>query len=171
MRKTYFIMMALIEITACAFAQNKPVTLPEKPNRDKYIDYSTKESGWWCAVQLGTSFGDTAVLFQTDFVTGYRFSEMLKIGVGVSPRIGLKSVPLYFDARGNFVPKVDRMYAFYWNADLGYAINDGMFFSPGIGMAFGGVRHNFLVGVNYTLQDFKDAEVKHFGGIRIGYEF
>lgn len=170
MRKYIFIVI-LLGFSVCSYGQNNNVTLPEKPNRSKFVDYSTKENGFWCAIQIGANYGDSVLLAQLDFTGGYRFSEFLRIGIGASPRIGLKSIPVYFDARGNIISQVDRMYSFYWNADLGYAINDGIYLSPGVGMQFGGVRHNFLVGVNYTMQGFKNVGVKHFAGIRIGYEF
>ena len=154
-----------------AIAQEKNVTLPERPNRSKYSDYSTKDAGWWCAIQIGISYGDTAILGQLDIVTGYRLSEFLKIGIGVSPRVGLKSIPVYIDVRGNIIPQVDRMHSFFWKVDVGYALNDGIYLSPGLGMQLGGIRHNFLVGANYTLQGFKEVSPKHFAGIYIGYEF
>lgn len=170
MRKYIFIAV-LLGISLCSYGQDKNVILPEKPNRSNYVDYSTKESGFWCAAQIGAGFGDTAFLAQLDIIGGYRFSEFLRIGIGVSPRMGLKSIPLYFDARGNIISQMDRMYSFYWNAEIGYAIDDGIYLSPGLGMRFGGIRHNFLVSVNYTMQGFKDVGVKHFAGVRIGYEF
>lgn len=170
MRK-YIVIAILLGISACTYGQNNNVILPEKPNRSKYVDYSTKESGFWCVAQIGASYGDTASFAQLDIIGGYRFSEFLRIGFGVSPRMGLKSIPVYFDARGNIISQVDRMHSFYWNADLGYAIDDGIYLSPGLGMQFGGIRNNFLVGVNYTMQGFKTVGVKHFVGVRIGYEF
>lgn len=170
MRK-YIVIAVLLGISLCSHGQDKNVILPEKPNRSNYVDHSTKESGFWCAAQIGAGFGDTAFLAQLDIIGGYRFSEFLRIGIGVSPRLGLKSTPLYFDARGNIISQVDRMYSFYWNAEMGYAIDDGIYLSPGLGMRFGGIRHNFLVSVNYTMQGFKDVGVKHFAGVRIGYEF
>lgn len=170
MRKYIFIAV-LLGISLCSYGQDKNVILPEKPNRSNYVDYSTKENGFWCAAQIGAGFGDTAFLAQLDIIGGYRFSEFLRIGIGVSPRMGLKSIPLYFDARGNIISQMDRMYSFYWNAEIGYAIDDGIYLSPGLGMRFGGIRHNFLVSVNYTMQGFKDVGVKHFAGVRIGYEF
>lgn len=170
MRK-YIVIAVLLGVSLCSYGQDKKVILSEKPNRSNYVDYSTKESSFWCAAQIGSGFGDTAFLAQLDIIGGYRFSEFLRIGIGVSPRLGLKSIPLYFDARGNIISQVDRMHSFYWNAEMGYAIDDGIYLSPGLGMRFGGIRHNVLVSVNYTMQGFKDVGVKHFAGVRIGYEF
>lgn len=171
MKKQFPILIVMLCFSVCIFAQERQIKLPEKPNRSKYVDYSIKDDGFWCAIQIGTGYGDTAMVYQLDIMAGYRFSEFLKVGLGASPRIGLKSVPVYLDVRGNFIPQIDRMYSFYWNLDLGYAIKDGIYLSPGVGMKFGGVRHNFLVGLNYTLQGFETANTKHFAGIRIGYEF
>jgi len=171
MKKNIIFLAVVLGVAVGTYAQDRQVTLPERPNRSKYTDYSTKDDGFWCAIQLGANYGDTGFVAQLDAIAGYRFSEFLKVGVGVSPRIGLKSVPVYFDARGNIIPQIDRMYSFYWNFDLGYAIKDGIYLSPGLGIMFGGIRHNFLIGLNYTLQGFENVQPKHFGGVRIGYEF
>lgn len=178
-----------------SFAQQREITLPEVPNRGKYVDYSVKQKGWWCAAQLSGALATTgdnlyAGVFQLDFVNGYRFSEYFKVGVGFSPRIyaagndfplddnkllfGIYSLPVYVDFRGNFISQEDTMFAPYWNIDLGYAINEGLYFSPCVGLKFCGIRHNFLVGINYTLQGHNAGDFNkpiNLIGIRVGYEF
>ena len=111
---------------------------------------------------------------QFDFVNGYRFSEFLKVGVGISPRVGLSTIPIYVQARGNLISQEDTMFAFFWNADLGYTINSGIYASPSVGMKFGGIRHNFLIGIQYSFEGQKPKlldQPMHLVGLRIGYEF
>ena len=181
MKKLMIIVTLLLCFAGMSFAQNTNITLPEKPKRAKYVDYSIKQTGWWCAAQLGGGFATAkgSVFGQFDFVNGYRFSEFLKIGVGVSPRFFVNgfrvgAIPIYAEARGNFISQEDTMFAFYWNADLGYAINGGFYASPGVGMKFGGIRHNFLIGIHYAIEGQKPEvsdQPMHLVGLRIGYEF
>jgi hypothetical protein len=163
-------------LVVSTLAQNQGITLPEKPKRAKYVDYSIKQTGWWCAAQLGGGFSTTTNRFfgQFDFVNGYRFSEFLKVGIGVSPRIGLNTIPIYAQARGNFISQEDTMFAFFWNADLGYAINGGVYASPSVGLKCGDIRHNFLVSIYYALEGQRPEvsnQSLHLVGLRIGYEF
>ncbi len=174
MKKFVIIATLLFGFVAAGLAQhNQNITLPERPKRAKYVDYSVKQTGWWCAAQLGGGYSTTTNAFfgQFDFVNGYRFSEFLKVGVGVSPRLGLKTIPIYAEVRGNIISQEDTMFAFYWNGDVGYAINGGFYASPGVGMKFGGIRHNFLIGVHYTFEGQKEGSPLHMVGLRIGYEF
>ena len=176
MKQVMIITAILIGFTLGAFAQNQGITLPEKPKRAKYVDYSVKQTGWWCTAQIGGGYATNTSQFycQFDFVNGYRFSEFLKVGIGISPRIGLNTIPIYAQARGNFISQEDTMFAFFWNADLGYAINGGFYASPSAGMKFGGIRHNFLFSIYYALEgqrpEVSDSPL-HLVGLRIGYEF
>ena len=104
MRK-YIVTAVLLGFSLCSYGQNNNVTLPEKPNRNKYVDYSTKESGFWCAAQIGANYGDTALLAQLDVIGGYRFSEFLRVGIGVSPRIGLKSIQYILMPEATLYPR------------------------------------------------------------------
>ena len=177
MKKILICAIVLFGFLAKGLAQhNTNITLPERPKRAKYVDYSVKQTGWWCAAQIGGGYSTTTSDFfgQFDFVNGYRFSEFLKVGVGISPRIGLKTIPIYAQARGNFISQEDTMFAFFWNADLGYAINGGIYASPSVGMRYGGIRHNFLVNLYYALEGQKTEtsdKPMHLVGLRIGYEF
>ena len=175
MKRIVIIFALLLGISSMSFAQDNEITLPQKPKRAKFVDYSVKETGYWLAAQAGVSYYAGNLFGQFDFVNGYRFSEFLKIGVGVSPRIGLKSIPVYVDLRGNFFSQADSMFAIWWNVDGGYAFNNGgIYVSPSAGLRFGGIRHNFIVGINYMLQGQENAEdhpLLHAVGLRIGYEF
>lgn len=177
MKKILIIVTALLGFVASGLAQhNQNITLPEKPKRAKYVDYTVKQTGWWCVAQIGGGYATNTGKFfgQFDFVNGYRFSEFLKVGVGISPRIGLKTIPIYAQARGNFISQEDTMFAFFWNADLGYAINGGIYASPSVGLRYGGIRHNVLFSFYYALEGQKPEtsdQPMHVVGLRIGYEF
>lgn len=174
------------------------VVKPEDGKRPKYVDYSSQEKGWWCAAGLyggyvldsnnQPGFG----FLEVDFVNGYRFNEFIRIGIGLGARyyMGIAtedqrkpinnpwSFPIYLDLRGSMISQYSRNYAPYWQMDLGYAINDGFFVSPTIGMRFGGRRSNVLVGINYLGQMMN----RNVGGeaksaftsaicLRVSYEF
>ena len=176
MKRLLIIATLLCGFVATGLAQHNDVTLPERPKRAKYVDYSVKQTGWWCAAQLGGGFSATTGRFfgQFDFVNGYRFSEFLKVGVGISPRIGLNTIPVYAQVRGNIISQEDTMFAFFWNADVGYAINGGIYASPSVGLRYGGIRHNVLFSFYYALEGQKPEtsdQPMHVVGLRIGYEF
>lgn len=175
MKKLMIIATLLLGLVGVSLAQSSSITLPEKPKRAKYVDYSVKQTGWWCAAQLGAGYATNGHVFgQFDFVNGYRFSEFLKVGVGVSPRIGLNTIPIYAQVRGNFISQEDTMFAFFWNADMGYAINGGIYASPSVGMRYGGIRHNVLLNLYYAFEGQKPEvsdQLLHIVGLRIGYEF
>ncbi len=188
MKKQILIIAALLSVAVTTFAQ---ITLPEQPKRAKHIDYSLRESGYWIAVQLSPAFATTgkeqALALQCDIIDGYRFSEFLKVGIGISPRLYTNtspsfcgkngrpfSLPIYADVRGNFTPQADAMFAICWSADIGYAINEGFYASPFIGIRTGGIRHNFIAGLSYSFQSHSVNDSNnpiHLVGLRIGYEF
>ena len=183
MRKLMIVAALLLGFAASGFAQNQDVRLPEKPKRAKYVDYSTKQTGYWLAAQLGAGYSTAPGFYaQFDFVNGYHFSEFLKVGVGISPKVyfdGKTTIPIYAEVRGNIISQEDTMFAFYWNADLGYAINGGLYASPSLGVKFGGIRHNLLVSLYYALEYPFETQSEtqrydhpaHSVGLRIGYEF
>lgn len=189
MKKHLLIIMAILGLAATASAQ---VRLPEKPKRASgHTDYQVEESGYWIGAFLDGYFASNgrsmAGAAQFNIVNGYRFSEFLKVGIGVAPRYYFKanadfcgqngqpfSVPIYADVRGNINAQYDAMFAFCWSADLGYTINEGVYASPFIGIRVGDIRHDFTVGFSYAFQGHKVADEDrpiHLVGLRIGYEF
>lgn len=193
MKKIVSAIIILFSVAAFTYAQERVITMPEKPNRGKYVDFSVKQTGWWCAAQLSGAFASgkdgRALMTQVDLINGYRFSEFLKVGIGLSPRIypytyrmemndgmtfGIYSLPIYLDVRGNIISQEDTMFAPYWNFDLGYSINEGVYVAPSLGVKFGGIRHNFITAIFYNLQGHRyldSNQVLHAIGVRIGYEF
>lgn len=177
MKKYLLIIAAVLGIAFTASAQ---VKLPDMPTRAAgHTDYVVKETGYWFGALLDgylvTAGNGIAGATQLNIINGYRFSEFLKVGIGVAPRyyfIGGQafSLPIYADVRGNFSPQTDAMFAFCWSADLGYTLNEGIYVSPFIGVRTGDIRHNFTAGISYILQGHEVGPI-HLVGLRIGYEF
>lgn len=177
-------------------ASGSSLAMPQDPDRKPYVDFSSQHKGWWCAAELNSGamfLPEVAGMEEVAFVNGYRFSEYIRIGVGVAARLTYVmpsqfenvsvAVPVYFDARGNFISQYSRNYSPYWQVDLGYAFDasnpadaanlSGFFFSPTLGMKIGGWRHNFLVGISYVGQMFNAGGAKLANAVclRLSYEF
>ncbi len=172
------------------------VKTPKEP-KGKYVDYSDQDKGWWCAVEAhaaGLWYDDHAMgAFALTFTNGYRFSEYLKIGVGIGARYNLNhdndyaiyrqlhniqapmSIPLFVNARGNIISQKSRMCVPFWNADIGYAILDNFFFDAGVGFRVGAKRNNFVMSANFMGQviNYEPDDTDFGSGIlfKIGYEF
>lgn len=173
------------------------VKTPEEPKGAKFVNYSDLDKGWWCAAEAvaGVSWYKSRRMgiCALTFINGYRFSEFLKIGVGIGARFNLNndhnyllfrkehkiqapmSVPLFINARGNIISQKPRMCVPFWNADIGYAIFDNFFFDAGIGFKVGTKRNNFVMSANFMGQVVHyDPGNTCFGNsilFKIGYEF
>ena len=174
------------------------VKTPKEPKGAQYVDYSDLDKGWWCAAEahIGGLWYDEDYgtgIFSLTFTNGYRFSEYLKIGVGIGARYNLNndpdytlyrnihkikapmSVPLFVNLRGNIISQKSRMCVPFWNADIGYAILDNFFFNAGVGFRVGAKRNNFAMSANFIGQmvNYKLGDTDFGSGIllKIGYEF
>jgi len=181
--------MAIASLSASA--QYRDVKLPEKPTQTKYTDFEHKTNGFWCAVELDGGSSVMNSLPNTQYVNlaytgGYRFSEFLRAGAGLGVRMYVNNhevrntdnkfgVPIFANARGNFMSAYDRDGVPFWSVNIGGITQEGFFASPTIGYSFGGLRNNFQVGLCYTLTTFKDcsdeSRVYSSFGIKVGYEF
>ena len=173
-------------------AAQEDVKLPEKPNRAKYVDYSTKDKGFWCAVEA--EVGSSVVFNSTNaqragisYTGGYYFNEFLKVGVGIGANYyfnnndnlrdtGIEwTMPIFANIRGNIISQESREMVPFWSFSAGGAIRDGLFLSPAIGLRFGELRNAFLLGLGYTLSeiDAKPGKSKatSFFTLKLGYEF
>lgn len=175
------------------------VVTPIDPQNKKYIHFSEYEKGYWIAgeVSAGASImhGKRNVGFtQLAMINGYRFCDYLRVGIGLGVRYYVENdnrriksspwaFPVFLDLRGNFTSqKLDRV-APYWAFDTGATFTDGFFFSPTLGVKFGGNRSNFLLGLSYTGQNMrtykisgddamkKSNELNHMLSLKLGYEF
>lgn len=191
MKKIALILFALT-IGISAIAQNRNVSLPNKPyGRTAYKDFSEDAGRVWLAGELKTG---TSVLINRKNVLitgatitgGYRFNEYLKVGLGIGGKFHFNNsnlrtaknewaFPVYADCRGNIVSQQDRNAVPYWSVDLGGEINGGIYFSPTIGYRFGMPHDSFLLGLSYELVNAdtwkKENETISALVLKIGYEF
>lgn len=177
MKKTVIIFALSCIISLPISAREDSITLPEKPKRPEYVDYSSLEKGFFGAVQLSPTLAmdkddNKTAIYQVDLIAGYRFGEFFRLGAGVSPRIGeMKNLPIYVDLRGNFISQRSRMCVPYWSIDAGYTLNQGMYLAPTAGIRVGGLRHDFVLGIGYTFQGVQEASDLNCAVLRLGYEF
>lgn len=166
------------------------VRLPEQPD-NRYVYYSGLESGWWMAVEPGFTVGSvnssTLLTARASLVTGYRFSQYLRVGVGVAPAFcfaheaidnGTLLMPVFAHLRGNFIEDQTRMFSPFWGFDAGYGIGDGLYLSPAIGLRAGLHRHSFVFSLGYMFQQLDGSLPKgmksddyHAFLLKLGYEF
>lgn len=190
MKKFIISLLAMATATA-GHAQYRDVKLPEKPQQREYKDYGSSDKGFWCALELegGSSIMSDLPNMQhvtMTFTGGYRISEYLRLGVGAGARMYVNNadvrntdnrfgVPVFANARGNFISAYDRDGVPFWSMSVGGITNDGFFASPAVGYSFGGLRNNFQIGLAYTIASFKDCEGTNraysYFGLRLGYEF
>ena len=188
----------------CAIcAQNRIPHVTESRSENKSI----KEMGVWLGAEIsgGVSVAHSAVIsstypVSTQVYVGYRFSDMLKIGVGAGFRYYFKNsssryyvdnkneyenygwaFPLVFNARGLMMPGRSRNIVPCWSADIGYSINDGILLSPSLGLSLGPMeRNHFIVAVGYSAQKTELLSANNSGHrkgflnilqLKLGYEF
>lgn len=184
-------LIALFAVTLCMFPQDRNIILPQVPSQHNYKDYSMKDKGFWIAAEAE---GASSVMQEkpnmqyaaATITAGYRFNEYIRIGAGLGARVYVHNaelrdpsrrccIPLFVNARGNFMCKHNRKSVPYWSMNLGGVTCEGFYANPTLGYSFGGLRNNFLLGISYTLSTFKDAGGTHraysYFGIKLGYEF
>ena len=190
-------LLILIALVVPVLASAQDVILPERPARTGYVDYWLQDQGFWCAGQSLTSAvfigaPQIAVSEQISAVAGYRLSEYIRFGLGVGVKKYINGypvastnlpegliMPIFFDARGSLLLQATaRRLVPYWDFAAGYAVGEGAFASPSLGIRIGGLRHNLLLAVNYTLQqckapylDYNESLTLNSFGIVVGYEF
>lgn len=190
MRKVLFCLL-LLSATFAVKAQYRDVKLPDSSKHTNYKDYSSIDKGFWCAVDL--EGGSSVMVNSTNmqytnvaFTGGYRFSEFLRVGVGLGVRYYVNNgevrdtdndfgIPLFANIRGNFISAYDRDGVPFWSLNVGGITNDGFFASPTVGYSFGGRRNNFQIGLSYTIVSFRKytgTDVAYsYLGMKLGYEF
>lgn len=197
--KHYFIMLGLCSVFATTgLAQNNNgVTLPQKPHRATYTDYRQNEKGFWCAAEWE---GGSSVMVehrnmqsvQLAYTAGYRFNEFIKVGAGLGGRYYVNNnkecrgeasawtLPIFVNARGNFISQTDRSVVPYWSVCVGGIVGDGAFLSPSVGLRIGEPRNSWLLGISYCLNHIntsqlvstdKKVSTSHALQLHIGYEF
>lgn len=161
----------------------------QSPSRT-YKSSTESEKGYWTAVEASAGISllmdkTNLVFFQFAWINGYRFSEYLRVGLGIGGRYYLNNdarrgtdipwaFPLYLDFRGNLSSQATKRLVPYWSLDAGACIRDNFFFSPTLGLRFGGKRSDILLGLSYTGQSLDTCEgykYTNMVSLKVGYEF
>lgn len=84
-------------------------------------------------------------------------------------------MPIFLNARGNFISQDVREIVPFWSVDLGGVIRDGFMFTPSIGARIGEQRSAFLVSLGYSLRTINAKEnhtkTRNYIVLKLGYEF
>ena len=188
-KKIFSILVTLMALTVNA--QYRDVKLPETPKHTNYKTYEKENSGFWCGIDVegGSSVMEQKTNMQyanLSWTGGYRFSEFLRLGAGLGARYYVHNanvrntdskfgIPIFANLRGNFISAYDRDGVPFWSFNIGGITHEGFFVSPTFGYSFGGLRHNFQIGISYTIVCFKNSSEKNaaysYFGLRLGYEF
>lgn len=190
MKKGIFLVLILIS-ALYGKAQHRDVKLPIAPKQSNYRDFENENSGFWCAsdIEGGSSVMSSVPNMQYTSVAvtgGYRVSEYLRFGVGFGFRYYVHNAqirstdkkfgfPIFANVRGNFISAYDRDGVPYWSFNIGGITEEGLYASPTLGYSFGGLRHNFQIGVSYTITCFKNSMLENkaysYFGLKLGCEF
>ena len=191
MKSLFVIISLLFACSNSINAQTRNIRMPEKPKRTTYTDVTSRESGYWYAIELtGGSMTDAGrrnlSFAEGTIINGYRLNEFLRAGLGFGVKYYIDNddvrsssipwaFPLYADFRGNIISQQDRSLVPYWSFDIGAEIRNGFFFSPTIGVRIGEGRSSFLVGLNYRYGSVKtwkdDNDMRSMFALKLGYEF
>lgn len=189
MRTLYLFLASLLALPS--FAQNREVRLPSQPKQTHYKDYTSEQKGFWFALEAegGSSIMEHSrnlPYANVTFTGGYRLCEYLRIGAGFGGRMYFNNaevrntdskfgIPIFANARGNFISAQDRDGVPFWSVNIGGITHEGLYLNPTIGYSFGGQRNNFLIGISYSLSNFKDyaGDNRSYSsfGLKLGYEF
>lgn len=189
MKRIVLLLLAAVSVLS-ASAQYRDVKLPEKPKQEGHRNYLAENKGFWFTVDLegGSSIMSATPNMQYVAATaaaGYRFSQYLRVGIGLGAKYYVHNayvrntdnkvgVPLFANVRGNFISAYDRDGVPFWSVNIGGLTHEGFFASPTIGYSFGGMRNNFLIGISYTIQSFKDftqaRRTYSYFGLKLAYE-
>jgi hypothetical protein len=191
MKKT-LILFCMIAMSSVAMAQYRDVKLPPETPRSRYHDSDLADKGFWTA---GEFFGGStlssefpcAQFLQLTWTAGYRFNQYIRIGAGLGAKVYVNNgpklraydsnwtAPFFVNARGNFMAQEDRGFSPYWSMNVGYVVKDGFFMSPTLGIRYGAMRSDFLLGISYSLNRIDNwptvDKFTHSLMLVLGYEY
>lgn len=195
MKKLALILIAIIVAVGASAQENQIKRIPAKGYDPNQQQYTTFERGAWFAAEALGGYschleGHNMGLGEIDVTVGYRFSQYLKVGVGIGARYYINpkwlrrssvnwGMPIFATVRGNLMPGLYRRTVPYWGIEAGASVRDGAFFRPTIGLRIGEPRQAFTIGISYMGQDIatyncqgeKAGKYTSFVCLRLGYEF
>lgn len=188
--KKIILSFCLVMYAIIGQAQERIIKMPETPKLSNYSEFLLRKSGYWCSADLtiGPSLAFRRRNLLTagiNFVNGYRFDDYLRVGIGVGVQYHVANnnairntdikwtMPIYLNARGNFVSQDLREIVPFWSVDVGGVIRDGFMFTPSIGVRIGEQRSAFLVGLGYSMRtiDAIDTKTRNYIVFKLGYEY
>ena len=182
----------LLTLATIAQAQERVIRMPEAPKQSKYTEFSQNDRGYWWSTDVAVGpalvFHEKTLLTTgVNFVNGYRFDDYLRLGIGIGAQYHALhnddirdtdvkwTMPIFLNARCNFVSQEVREIVPFWSVDLGGVIRDGFMFTPSIGARIGAQRSAFLISLGYSLRtiDAKEnhAKTRNYIVLKLGYEF
>lgn len=190
--KKNLILFCLCTMGMVVKAQESAIKMPNAPKQQPYTEFSLKEKGYWCSVDF--SIGPSLVFHEKNllttginFVNGYRFDDYLRIGIGVGAQYHVAnndiirntdinwSMPIFVNARGNFISQDIREIVPFWSVDVGGVVRDGFMFTPSAGCRIGEERSALLLSLGYSLRtiDAKEGyeKARSYAVFKVGYEF
>lgn len=197
------ILIALLAIVAgtstYATAQSKPtreVKMPEETGLgitdSRYFD---RTDGFFISSEASAAYSlnrkNRDIGYgELDVTAGYRLSEYFRAGIGLGARMYFHDnvrdmdhswgLPLFVNARGNFIPTEYYTVIPFWSMDIGTTFPDGFMIRPSVGIRIGQQRSAFLVSVAYVGQQIREFapngvgtehNFKSFISLKLGYEF
>lgn len=190
--KKLLLSLCLMVYSSVGLAQERRIKLPEAPKQSSYTEFSLKEKGYWWSLDftIGPSltFNERNLLTTgINFVNGYRFDEYLRVGIGIGVQYHAANnnniretdikwtMPIYLNARGNFMSQEVREIVPFWSIDVGGVIRDGFMFTPSVGARIGEQRSAFLFSLGYSFRTIdaieKHAKARNYIVLKLGYEF
>lgn len=190
--------IAITSLTFSGYGQSNPtreVKMPTERNlSSKQTDYQELDKGFFMAGELSGGWslnsGKSNLGFtELDATGGYRFSEYLRVGIGIGARVYIDNkdvrnmshnwgMPLFLNLRGNFIPTDYREVIPFWSIDAGTTFPDGAMIRPTVGIRVGAPRSAFVASIGYLGQNLRTCvkpDKKHsfysFITLKLGYEF
>lgn len=187
--KRFTLLFCLIGLTTLGLAQD--IKMPQEPKQSKYTEFGLWNKGYWWSADLSggaslTFHEKNLVTTGASFVNGYRFGEYLRIGIGLGAQFHVANndvrntdikwtMPIFFNARGNFMSQEVREIVPFWSVDIGGVIRDGFLFTPSFGCRIGESRSAFILSIGYSLRTIDArkgySKTRNYAVLRLGYEF
>lgn len=189
------VLAATILPTMIVAQENQVRRMPEIHSETVQKEYSRATSGFWFSADVEGGYSCRLThpnigYSELDVAGGYRYSEYLRIGLGLGARYYSNNdsfrrfqrtdwaFPIFVTIRGNFIPTQYRSVVPYYDVDLGTTVRDGFMIRPTVGLRIGQARSAFLVALSYVGQ-FTDAidygripvDYMPFIALKLGYEF
>lgn len=167
--------------------QQREVVIPTERGLGVHTtDFASQTQGFFCAAE--TSYGysishhKSGIQFgELDVTIGYRFGDFLRVGAGLGARNYFEhpnralshnwGMPMFVNARGNFMGNGYRTVVPFWSYDLGTTFPDGFMLRPTVGIRVGQPRSAFVVSIGYLGQQIRQHNTPEDGTLQVDHPF